>query len=139
MDEVTALAVALSLAALAAHAPSGPASVTLTVRYSDGSAAEHVAHLRCRRDSARADGFLSDVGARAACRHARKSAAFLAARASATRICTQIYGGPQHARITGTIGARRIDRRFARTDGCAIGDWTRAVPLVPRVRAGREP
>jgi hypothetical protein len=74
MDEVIALAVALSLAALAAPAPSGPASVTLTVRYSDGSAGDHVAHLRCRRDS-----------------------------------------------------------------GCAIGDWTRAVPLLPRVRAGREP
>jgi hypothetical protein len=139
MDEVTALAVALSLAALAAPAPASPASVTLTVRYSDGSAAERVAHLRCRRESARADGFLSDVGARAACRHARKSAAFLAARPSAGRVCAQIYGGPERARMTGTIGERRIHRRFKRTDGCAIGDWTRAIPLLPRVRAGREP
>jgi hypothetical protein len=136
------VAVALTLAALAAPAApvaSAPAAVTLTVRYSDGSAAQRVAHLRCRGDSARADGFLSDVGARTACRHARRTAAFLAARPSAKRVCTQIYGGPERARMTGTIGERRIDRRFKRTDGCAIGDWARAVPLVPRVRAGREP
>jgi hypothetical protein len=136
---VTALAVALSLAALAAPTQSAPARVTLTIRYSDGSEPERVAHLRCRGDSAHADGFLRDVGARAACRHARRSAAFLAARPSATRVCTQVYGGPEHARVTGRIGARRIARSFKRTDGCAIGDWTRAVPLVPRVRAGREP
>jgi hypothetical protein len=134
---VIALAVALSLASLTAA--SGAAPVTLTVRYSDGSAAGRVAHLRCRGDSAHADGFLKGVGARTACRHARRSAAFLAARPSTKRICTQIYGGPERARITGTIGERRIDRRFKRTDGCAIGDWARAVPLLPRVRAGREP
>jgi hypothetical protein len=124
----------LSLVAAAAPAP-----VTLTVRYSDASGVEHVAHLRCRADSARADGFLRTTGASTACRRARSIAAFLAARPSSTRICTQIYGGRQRARITGTIGTRRIDRRFKRTNGCEIGDWQHAVPLVPRVRAGVAP
>jgi hypothetical protein len=109
------------------------------VRYSDGSSAEHVAHLRCRADSARADGFLRDAGAATACRRARTIASFLASRPSAKRICTQIYGGRQRARITGTIGTRQIDRRLKRTDGCEIGDWQRAVPLVPRVHAGVAP
>jgi hypothetical protein len=131
---VSALAALLSLVAATAPAP-----VTLTVRYSDASAVEHVAHLRCRVDSARADGFLRTAGAGAACRRARSIAAFLATRPSSNRICTQIYGGRQRARITGTIGARRIDRRLKRTNGCEIGDWQHAVPLVPRVRAGVTP
>jgi hypothetical protein len=130
---MTAVAAVLSLAAAAAPAP-----VTLTVRYSDGSSAEHVAHLRCRADSARADGFLRDAGAAIACRRARTIASFLATRPSAKR-CTQIYGGRQRARITGTIGARKIDRRLKRTNGCEIGDWQHAVPLVRRVRAGVAP
>jgi len=131
---VSALALLLSLMAAAAPQP-----VTLTVRYSDGSDVEHVAHLRCRGDSARADGFLRTAGPGAACRRARSIAAFLAARPSAKRVCTLIYGGRQRARITGTIGTRHIDRRLKRTNGCEIGDWQHAVPLVPRVRAGVAP
>jgi hypothetical protein len=131
---VTAVAALLSLAAAAAPAP-----VTLTVRYSDGTTGEHVAHLRCRADRARADGFVRDAGAATACRRARTIASFLATRPSAKRVCTQIYGGRQRARIAGTIGARKIDRRLKRTNGCEIGDWQHAVPLVPRVPAGVAP
>ena len=64
------------------------------------------------------------------------AAAFLGSRPSSKRICTDVYGGHQRARITGTIGTRHIDRRLKRTNGCEIGDWEHAVPLVPRVRAG---
>ena len=34
---------------------------------------------------------------------------------------------------------RTIDRRLKRTNGCEIGDWQHAVPLVPRLRAGVAP
>ena len=129
-----ALAAVVSILAL-----SGPAPVALTVRYFDGTEPDHVAHLRCRGDRSHADGFLRDAGASVACRRARRIAAFLATPPRKGRICTQIYGGPQRARITGTIGTRRIDRRFKRTDGCEIGDWQHAVPLLPRMRAGRAP
>ena len=131
---MSALATLLSLVAATAPAP-----VTLTVLYSDASGVEHVAHLRCRADSARADGFLRTAGAATACRRARSIAVFLATRPSSKRICTQVYGGRQRARITGTIRARRIDRRLKRTNGCEIGDWQHAVPLVPRVPAGVTP
>ena len=129
-----ALAAVVSLLAL-----SSPSPVTLTVRYFDGTAPDHVAHLRCRSTSERADGFLRDAGAGNACRRARRIAAFLDATPSKDRICTKIYGGPQRGRITGTIGARRVDRRFKRTDGFAFGDWQYVVPLLPRMCAGREP
>jgi hypothetical protein len=130
---VTALATILATLAAATPAP-----VTLTVRYTGGSRVEQLAHLRCRGDSARADGFLR-TSAPPACRRARKIASFLASKPSAKRVCTQIYGGPQRARITGTIGDRRIDRRFRRTDGCQVGDWQYAVPILPRVHAGLFP
>ena len=129
-----ALAAVVSLLAL-----SSPPPVTLTMRYFDGTAPDHVAHLRCRGTSDRADGFLRDAGAGDACRRARRIAAFLDAAPSKDRICTKIYGGPQRGRITGTIGARTVDRRFKRTDGCMIGDWQYALPLLPRARAGRAP
>jgi len=129
-----ALAALVSVLAL-----SSPAPVTLTVRYFDGTGEDHVAHLRCGSANARADGFLRHAGARAACRRARAIAAFLDRPPAKGRVCTQIYGGPQRGRIAGTIGARRVDRRFKRTDGCAIGDWQYTVPLLPRMRAGREP
>ena len=48
---MTALATVASILAL-----SGPAPVTLTVRYFDGTEPDHVSHLRCRGDRARADG-----------------------------------------------------------------------------------
>jgi hypothetical protein len=129
------IALATILTTLAAATP---APVTLTVRYSGGSQVEKVAHLRCRGDSARADGFLR-TSARPACARARKIASFLARTPSAKRVCTMIYGGPQRARIAGTIGDRRIDRHFRRRNGCEIADWQYAVPILPRVHAGLHP
>ena len=131
---MSALAALLSIVAAATPAP-----VTLTVHYTSASGAAHVSHLRCRGDSARADGFLRTSGAATACRRARRLAAFLAGRPDPKRICTLIYGGPQRARVTGAIGTRHIDRRFRRTNGCEINDWQRAVPLVPRAAADVTP
>jgi hypothetical protein len=119
---------------VAVMAAAAPAPVTLTIRYANGPhATEKVAHLRCRT-SARADGFLR-TSAGPACRRARKIAGFLASRPSPTRVCSQIYGGPERARIAGTIGERRIDRRFTRTNGCETADWRHAIPLLPRAHA----
>ena len=39
--------------------------------------------------------------------------------------CTQIYGGPQVARVTGTFEQQRVWVRFKRTDGCEIARWNR--------------
>ncbi len=47
-------------------------------------------------------------------------------------VCTQIYGGPQKARVVGTVGGKRIWATFARTNGCEIGRWNRVSPwLLP--------
>lgn len=44
--------------------------------------------------------------------------------------CTQIFGGPQTARVTGSVRGERVDAAFARSDGCEIARWDRvAAPL----------
>jgi hypothetical protein len=47
-------------------------------------------------------------------------------------VCTEIYGGPQRARVVGTVNGRRIEATFARSNGCQIDRWQRISPwLVP--------
>ena len=41
----------------------------------------------------------------------------------ADRMCTQQYGGPQRARITGVWRGTPVNARFNRTDGCQIARW----------------
>ena len=46
-------------------------------------------------------------------------------------ICTQIYGGPQTARVRGRLEGRPIDVRFGRSNGCEIHSWNRVKFLLP--------
>ena len=47
-------------------------------------------------------------------------------------VCTEIYGGPQRARVVGTVAASRIWATFTRTNGCQIDRWKRLSPwLLP--------
>jgi hypothetical protein len=47
-------------------------------------------------------------------------------------VCTEIYGGPQRARIVGTVAGKRVWTTLTRTNGCEISRWARVSPwLVP--------
>ena len=47
-------------------------------------------------------------------------------------VCTEIYGGPQKARVVGVVDGKRVWSTFTRTNGCQIGRWQRISPwLVP--------
>ena len=37
--------------------------------------------------------------------------------------CTEQYGGPEEARVTGTLRGRPVDITIARTNGCGIADY----------------
>ncbi|MER8042552.1 SSI family serine proteinase inhibitor [Streptomyces sp. NPDC094032] len=50
------------------------------------------------------------------------------------QICTQQYGGPATARVTGDWQGRTIDARFSRANGCEIGRWDTLRPVLPRVQ-----
>ena len=39
--------------------------------------------------------------------------------------CTDIYGGPQTATVTGTFDGKAIDEAFSRNNGCEIARWQR--------------
>ena len=44
--------------------------------------------------------------------------------------CTEIYGGPQTAVITGTFRGQPVDATFDRTNGCEISRWNAHVALL---------
>ena len=50
-------------------------------------------------------------------------------------VCTEIYGGPAVARITGRFRGQRIWAEFRRRNGCEIGRWDRLRPLLPAAGA----
>lgn len=67
-----------------------------------------------------------------ACRRLAAGGSTLFAPIPPDTACTEIYGGPQQARVVGTISGKRIWTTFTRTNGCEIGRWNRLSPwLLP--------
>jgi hypothetical protein len=67
-----------------------------------------------------------------ACRKLAAGGARLFAPTPKNVACTQIYGGPQVARVVGRVKGQPILARFHRRDGCAIGRWNKLAPwLIP--------
>ena len=64
------------------------------------------------------------------CATARSLSKLLTTQPAKDRMCTQIYGGPQTARVTGTIDGQPVDRRFTRTNGCELADFSAAEALL---------
>jgi hypothetical protein len=46
-------------------------------------------------------------------------------------VCTEIYGGPDVARVTGRFRGRPIWVQFQLRNGCEISRWKRVQPLLP--------
>jgi hypothetical protein len=44
--------------------------------------------------------------------------------------CTQQFGGPETATVTGTFDGRQIDAEYSRANGCEIARWEKAAPLL---------
>jgi hypothetical protein len=49
--------------------------------------------------------------------------------------CTEIYGGPQKALVTGRFRGKLVRASFSRTDGCELARWNRVRFLLPGVAA----
>ena len=45
-------------------------------------------------------------------------------------VCTQQYGGPQTANVTGVVDGIRVDISFALRDGCEISQWNAAESIL---------
>lgn len=100
------------------------ADLTVTVSHPDHQTMEY--RLVCRDGSAdTVEGALVAVDPARACEALDGAAAAsrLVDGPPPDRICTQVYGGPDVATITGNIGERSVSTVIDRTDGCGINDW----------------
>jgi hypothetical protein len=44
--------------------------------------------------------------------------------------CTQQYGGPETAKVTGTFKGEQVDAEFSRVNGCEIARWEKMSPVL---------
>jgi hypothetical protein len=129
---VALLMAALAVAGVACGDDSSSGSdqtVNLKVRVADGNGTVAEGTLECGDGAAKGGGFLED-GADQHCRDALAMEKLLTTQPPEDRVCTQLYGGPQTARITGTFGAQDVARSLRRTNGCEIEDWKQADALL---------
>jgi hypothetical protein len=123
---------ALVLVALVACTTSSAGGTTTSIRISyweGGSASDApdvVWTLRCEPPRG------SFARPARACAKLEAGGARLFAATPPDTACTQIYGGPQRARIVGTVGGKRVWTTITRTNGCEIARWQRLAPwLLP--------
>lgn len=120
----------LGLAACASLQAGTPVSTSLRVSYWDSgsltSTPDSVWTLRCNP----ARGTLQRPAR--ACAELAAGGAKLFAPLPPRIVCTEIYGGPQLARVVGTVAGKRVWATFSRNNGCAISRWERLSPwLLP--------
>lgn len=69
--------------------------------------------------------------AEAACAALKNNAALLSPVPRSKDVaCTEQYGGPQTATVTGIVDNTPVDAAFARTNGCEIGAWNAAQDVL---------
>jgi hypothetical protein len=143
-----ALAVGLSTCIVSTSAASAaPAIPTLELRVrgeasqstgggnSAGSLVPFAGTLRCARRSDRGTGDFAGRAARLCAQARRKTRLLRRLDRPNTRLCSQIYSGPEHARVTGSVEGTRVDIAIARSDGCGTADWQQLEWLLgPPVR-----
>ena len=67
----------------------------------------------------------------AACAALKENAGLLSPSTPATdQACTQQYGGPQKATVTGVVDGVPVDTAFSRTNGCEISAWEAAKDVL---------
>ncbi|WP_432397159.1 SSI family serine proteinase inhibitor [Pseudarthrobacter sp. L19] len=69
--------------------------------------------------------------AAAACAALKANAALLSPAPRPTdKACTQQYGGPQEATVTGSVDDRPVEATFSLRDGCEIAQWNAAKDVL---------
>jgi hypothetical protein len=67
----------------------------------------------------------------AACAALKENAGLLSSSTPETpQACTQQYGGPQKATVTGMVDGTPVEASFSRTDGCEISAWDAAKAVL---------
>ncbi|MBG6217884.1 hypothetical protein IWX75_002352 [Arthrobacter sp. CAN_A6] len=104
-------------------AASTEATTLLTVEIRQSETAEPVEYvLECSGDASGPNTTLPNADE--ACATVQSLGAdFFNALPNTNVVCTQQYGGPQTASISGTVNGTQVRARFALTDGCEILRW----------------
>lgn len=125
MRVAVAALIVLALAAGATAAGSGATALSITIWPDERKVERHRYTLACRP----VRGTLP--GATAACARLAAAGPAIFAPPPKEQPCIQIYGGPQRAIVSGTVGGRRIWVSLRRRDGCEIDRWRRLSFLLP--------
>ncbi|MFP5311917.1 MAG: serine protease inhibitor [Actinomycetes bacterium] len=102
--------------------------LTISIR-ADADAPEHVFRLVAADGHATAGTTVPEPGAALAAVEQFGEDIFFP-KPGPPKLCTQQYGGPQVAVVTGTFHGRAVDSTFTRTDGCEIARWKAMAPLL---------
>ena len=125
-----ALVMLIAALALAGMSTAGTSSVTsLRITYwSSGDTTQEGTTWSLGCEPAR--GSLAKPGV--ACRKLAAGGWKLFTPVSRSAVCTEIYGGPDTARVVGVVEGRRVWARFNLSNGCHIERWNRFSPwLLP--------
>jgi len=104
----------------------------LTVTYDDGAGSTQTYDLTCT--GAQASGTAPDPAAACSAVAAAGGVDAFAVPSGDVQ-CTQVFGGPQTAVVSGTVEDEPVSADLARADGCEISRWDDLVPLVPAADA----
>lgn len=94
----------------------------------DDDPASWTHRLTCDADGASGEG-ITDPDA--ACEVVRSDAGRAALFPATDRMCTQVYGGPEVAVISGDLEGQPVQASIRRNDGCGIADWQALQALLP--------
>jgi hypothetical protein len=114
-------------------APSDPvaAELTITATLDDGAEERRVV-LTCPADDSTAALWPGGAVVAEACAALADPEVLDALRPPpADQVCTEVYGGPEVATVTGTVAGAPVDARVDRTNGCGIARWDVLAPLLP--------
>jgi Subtilisin inhibitor-like len=105
--------------------PSATGATDLRIVVHDGSGKTSTWRLTCDPPGG------SHPDPKAACRVLEANGAAALPAVPKDKVCTQIYGGPETATITGTWQGQQVLSHFARNDGCQISRWKLLEGLLP--------
>lgn len=106
----------------------GNAELSITVLESADAAPQHYT-LACIDGAPAAES--KHPTADAACTALKNNPSLLShAPVKSDQECTQQFGGPQTARVTGAVDGMEISASFSRTDGCQIALWDAASAII---------
>lgn len=103
--------------------PYAVGTLEIRITHPDAETVDYV--LGCAADTATVSGDAPGIDAAEACARLTEEPVVsrLVDGAPEDQICTEQYGGPDEATITGELFGSEIDTVIDRTDGCGIADW----------------